>query len=245
MARSAPLFRSVLSVEISRELAAAQQHNLDLNRPACTNVRVLRMPAAEVCAAILEQRPAVAAPAAAVRKAAAAAAVEPGSVDLRSVTLGTGDAESFDARAHDFRTVLVDPPRGGLDAQTLSFVSKIPQILVGPHPSVYNCPLSRGSGGQALCAELPHTEPATGTSEIFRAPPLEGRSKFCFGAEPSIVSSTLTEAPSKCVCQCVSVRGTVYCAAGRTPRGCHTRRGSGATTNQWSKICAHFRRRIR
>jgi tRNA/tmRNA/rRNA uracil-C5-methylase (TrmA/RlmC/RlmD family) len=138
----APFFRRVLCVEISRELVAAARHNCAAN--GCANVRVLRADCGAVCRALIadadshcddpaqqqqQQQPAL---------GGALLAGEGDGRVMANHLPATADADADDQQQQQlrgvvraggryrFRTLIVDPPRGGLDDDTLRALTTLP-----------------------------------------------------------------------------------------------------------------------
>lgn len=108
-------FRKVVSVEISRELAEAQEINLQEN--GIKNVTVLRMDAAVVCAALISGK----------NKAGGGNGGGDGSTVTAVSEDGQAALRALDG--FDIGTVIVDPPRGGLDSETLTAIASVQNIL--------------------------------------------------------------------------------------------------------------------
>eukprot|EP01047_Picozoa_sp_COSAG01_P024531 COSAG01_NODE_1519_length_10043_cov_9.991854_6_plen_260_part_00 len=137
----APFFRRVLCVEINRELVAAARHNCAAN--GCANVRVLRADCGAVCRALiadagshggLTDDPAQPQPQPALGGGALAGEGD-GRVMMANHLPATADADDDDeqlgallvrAGGYRFRTLIVDPPRGGLDDDTLRALTALP-----------------------------------------------------------------------------------------------------------------------
>ena len=122
-------FRRVVGVEIDRKLCEVAAANLALN--GCTNAAVVRTPSARFCKAMLrtsggyllrtmeQQGLALGVPGATVGAAA----------DAEADASSTATPATVSAAQYDFETVLVDPPRAGLDATTRALVARYRYIL--------------------------------------------------------------------------------------------------------------------
>lgn len=134
-------FDRTLAVEINARLVAACKENLALNRIA--NVEVRCVDAGKFCRSIIQSRRWVSRP---QRKqeqrrrsgprtskgAPGTANGAPATRELQSRPGKKGQEEQNagqDATTYDFRVVLVDPPRGGLDATTLEAVAKFDHVM--------------------------------------------------------------------------------------------------------------------
>jgi tRNA (uracil-5-)-methyltransferase len=102
---TAHLFRRVLCVELQRDLAAAAQRNLETN--GCKNVTVVRADARCIADEL-------------VARAGLEHGCTEGGIDEHAASV---------LREHQFSTLLLDPPRGGLDDATLRAAEAIDNLL--------------------------------------------------------------------------------------------------------------------
>eukprot|EP00908_Phaeocystis_cordata_P008189 Transcript_18853.p1 GENE.Transcript_18853~~Transcript_18853.p1 ORF type:complete len:376 (+),score=144.72 Transcript_18853:27-1130(+) len=142
-------FRRVLAVEIDRRLCDAAAANLRANGVA--NVSILCAPSARFCKPLLRSLHR-APPAAAVAAGDAEGGAEGGGAEGAAVasgvaaTLEAADAWLWEARQRT-DVILVDPPRCGLDAETLALVARFDHVLyVSCNPSALRANLDAALG---------------------------------------------------------------------------------------------------
>jgi tRNA (uracil-5-)-methyltransferase len=126
----APYFRKVVSIEISRDLASAAMHNLQRNE--CDNAMVLRQDCASVHRALLAQGSKIPAGEGAQTAVSTEESQSVGETPERNADAHSSSAEEHmfsTLGAYFFRTVICDPPRGGLDPLTLEAIAAVDNIL--------------------------------------------------------------------------------------------------------------------
>ena len=107
-----PFFQHVVGVEIDERLCEAARHNLRVNR--VENATIIHSPSAKVCSRILAEK----------------GLVLPFLSSRAESSSSNGDASATytDAKIQ-FDSVLVDPPRAGLDANTLALVQRYAHVV--------------------------------------------------------------------------------------------------------------------
>ena len=127
-------FRRVVGVEIDRKLCEVATTNLALNQ--CTNAAVVRTPSARFCKAMLRTSGGYLLRTMEKQGLALGSLSLPAGGSVPGATEAEADATSSPASPvtesvaeYDFETVLVDPPRAGLDATTRALVARYRYVL--------------------------------------------------------------------------------------------------------------------